>query len=253
MSTPVYIGIVSLASQPPFALAVLDAERRLLALSQGPLAEMVAFASGQTAAVIAISSPACANQGLVAQQESFPEMKIAPAAHAESNLRVAEHQLQQLGYAIPRTPGDPAHAQGWMRRGFMLYQQLQALGYSAFPGESPRCWLETQVDACFQALLGVPPFAAASLEGRLQRQLVLRDQHLPVSDAMDFFEEVTRHKLLRGILPTEKIYQANELNALMAAHLAWLAATKPQHLAAFGDPNEGQIYLPVAAPAPGPA
>jgi len=244
----VYIGIVSIPSQPPFTLAVLDGERHLLALSRGPLAEMVAYCGGQSAAVVAVSSPTGPNQDLISDQQAFPEMKSSSSApRTENNLRLAEFLLHQQGFAVPRTPADPAHAQGWMRRGFLLHQQLQALGYSAFPTEAPHCWLETQVDACYQSLLGVAPFTAATLQGRIQRQLVLRDQHLPVTNAMDFFEEVTRYKLLHSILPTENIYSANELNALMAAHVAWLAATKPERLVAFGDPAEGVIYLPVPA------
>jgi hypothetical protein len=241
----VYIGIVSVPCQPPFTLAALDGERRLLALSQGPLAEMIAYAAGQSGAVVAVSSPAGANQGLVFSQESLPGMNSAAPRRPEYNLRMAEFNLHQQGFPVPRTPADPTRAQGWMRRGFLLHQQLQVLGYSAYPSDAEHCKLETQADACFQSLLGVTPFASGTLEGRLQRQLVLRHQHLPVPNAMDFFEEVTRYKLLHGILPTENIYQANELNALMAAHVAWLAATKPERLAVFGDPAEGQVYLPL--------
>jgi hypothetical protein len=247
MSSRVYIGILSVPGQPPFTLAALDDERRLLALSQGPLAEMLAYAAGQTAAVIAIGAPRGPNQNLLTHQEALPGLKAPGATHSKTNLRLAEFLLCEKGFAVPHTPADPAHTQGWMRRGFDLHAQLEALGYGAYPGEAPRCRLETQADACFQALLGVVPFTAHTLEGRLQRQLVLRDLRLPVANAMDFFEEVTRHKLLHSILPTENLYSANELNAMMAAYIAWLAATKPQHLAAHGDPAEGQIYLPIPA------
>ena len=40
---------------------------------------------------------------------------------------------------------------------------------------------------------------------------------------MEFFEEVTRHRLRHGILPLEKLYTPGELDALTAAYLAWLA------------------------------
>jgi len=247
----VYIGIDSLPGSPPFAMACLDGERKLVALSQGPLAEMLAYAAGQADAIVAISAPPRPNQGLAWRQEALLETPEA-LTHRPTNLRLAEQVLRDRGYAVPLTPSDPAHCQGWMRRGFELYAQLQAIGYTAFPGEGPRCWLETQANACFQSLLGVAPFPSGTLEGRLQRQLVLRDLHLPVSDAMDFFEEVTRHKLLHGILPSEKIYAQAELNAMMAAHVAWLAAHHPDRLQSFGDPAEGEVFLPLHEPEKSP-
>ncbi len=243
----VYIEIDPLTGPVPFSMACLDDERRLVALSQGPLAEMLAYAAGQVEAIVAIGAPPRPNQGLVTHQDTLPETEVFPVSR-QNNLRLAEQQLRLKGFQVPLTPSDPAHCQSWMKHGFELYAQLQAAGYAAYPGESPRCWIETQVNACFQALIGVPPFAAGTLEGRLQRQLVLRDQHLPVSDAMDFFEEVTRHKLLHGILPTEKIYSQNELNALMAAQVAWLAVRKPNRLQSFGDPAEGEVFLPLPEP-----
>ena len=244
MSPTVYIGIDSIPGSPPFALAALDGERRLVALSQGPLAEMVAYTAGQTEAVVAINAPPRPNQGLVARQDTLLELEKSPSLLRQHNLRLAEVILRQKGLAVPRTPADPAHCMGWMRRGFELHAQLQAMGYAAYPADAPRYWIETQANACFQTLLGVPPFTAGTLEGRLQRQLVLRDQHLPVPDPMDFFEEVTRHKLLHSILPTEKIHPQCELNALIAAQIAWLAANKPERLLSYGDPAEGIIYLP---------
>lgn len=245
MSQTVYIGIDSAPLQPPFTLAVLDAERKLVALSQGPLAEMLAYAAGQVQAVVAINSPLRPNQGLVSRQDILPNLGLSILPHHESNLRLAELLLRQKGFSVARTAFDPAHCQGYMRRGFALYQQLTALGYQPYPGDAPRLWLETHSDACFQALLDVVPFRGTSLEGRLQRQLVLRDQHIPVPDAMNFFEEVTRHKLLHSILPLAGIHPLHELNALMAAQVAWLAGTRPERLTGFGDPAEGVIFLPL--------
>lgn len=60
---------------------------------------------------------------------------------------------------------------------------------------------------------------------------------------MDFFEEITRWRLLRGLLPLEKIFSADELNALICAHVAWRAAHQPESLRWQG----GQIALPLPA------
>ncbi len=64
---------------------------------------------------------------------------------------------------------------------------------------------------------------------------------------MDFFLEVTRYKLIQGDLPDQDILPFDELNALAAAQVAWLAAQHPDHLDLIGDPDEGQIALPKMA------
>jgi predicted RNase H-like nuclease len=62
---------------------------------------------------------------------------------------------------------------------------------------------------------------------------------------MRFFEEITRHRLLQGILPTQDLYTPGELDALVAAFTAWKAATYPDQVTLLGDPQEGQMVLPV--------
>jgi hypothetical protein len=73
---------------------------------------------------------------------------------------------------------------------------------------------------------------------------VLHEQGLRIRDPMEFFEEITRFKLLKGNLPTEPIYPAEVLDVLMAAYMAWLVANHPEKLSCVGDRSEGQIVLP---------
>ena len=80
----------------------------------------------------------------------------------------------------------------------------------------------------------------------MQRQLALHDQKVRVSDPMDFFEEITRFRLLHGILPLNELHTAGELDALIAAYTAWKAATQPEGVLLLGDAEEGQVLLPVA-------
>jgi predicted RNase H-like nuclease len=61
---------------------------------------------------------------------------------------------------------------------------------------------------------------------------------------MKFFEEITRHRLLNGILPLELLYSPPELDALVAAYCAWLAKNQPAQVTLIGDKQEGQILLP---------
>jgi hypothetical protein len=133
-----------------------------------------------------------------------------------------------------------------MRMGFSLHQKLENSGYCPYPGgEADLQRLEVYPHACYTALLGTPPFPKYSLEGRIQRQLVLREQEVPVPDPMRLFEEITRHKLLQGRLPLDDLYSAAELDALIAAYTAWAAANRPTEITLLGHPEEGQMVLPV--------
>jgi hypothetical protein len=106
--------------------------------------------------------------------------------------------------------------------------------------------LETNPHAVFCALLGQLPLPKPTLEGRLQRQLALHAQGADITDPMDFFEEITRHRFLRGILPMEYIYTSEELDALAAAFTAWCVLNRPDEVIAVGEKEEGQLILPVA-------
>ena len=88
--------------------------------------------------------------------------------------------------------------------------------------------------------------APLSLEGRLQRQLALHERRVAVYDPMRIFEEFTRFRLLSGILPLGDLHSPGELDALVAAYTAWLAAKQPGSVTLLGDPDEGQVILPVA-------
>ena len=78
-----------------------------------------------------------------------------------------------------------------------------------------------------------------------QRQLLLHSLNVFVPDPMRIFEEITRFKIIQGQMPLEGLYTVEELEALMAAYLAWKAAIEPEETSLMGDPNEGQVILPV--------
>jgi hypothetical protein len=130
--------------------------------------------------------------------------------------------------------------------GFSLYKRLAKIGFKSFPQENAEhLWLETHPHACYTALLGQIPLPKPTLEGRLQRQIVLHDAGLRVKDPMDFFEEITRHRLRLGVMPMELIYHPEQLDALVAAYTAWMAAKHPAETMQLGAKEEGFIVLPV--------
>jgi hypothetical protein len=108
-----------------------------------------------------------------------------------------------------------------------FFQNFQAMideaGFKQYSTEDgPRLWIESNADDCFR-VYQPNLFSRQSLVGRLQRALILYDEGLQIPDPMDFFEEITRHKLLQGVLSTENIYSSGQLDALVMAYVSWLA------------------------------
>ncbi len=241
-----YLGITIGTGRQWLTYAALDEERAVLALGQGPLEAVLAFAAGQSRALAAVDCAARPNLGLMDRADVRTQLTPPPTPGRWTNMRVAEYQLANLGFAAPRTPGVDQAALPRVKRGFGLVRQLEELGYAPYPAEGlARQWLETPVEAVFWAWLGGKPYPAGTLESRLQRQLALFEQGLPIPDPMDFFEEVTRYRLLKGALPLKQIYAAGECSALAAAQMAWLADHAPEAVMRLGDAREGEIVLPV--------
>jgi predicted RNase H-like nuclease len=156
--------------------------------------------------------------------------------------------MRRHGIGLYLTPGEAASAPTWMQMGFRLYQALQGAGFEMYrPGlEAARVLLEVHPHGCYTVLLGHRPLRKDTLEGRLQRQIVLYDEGLGVPDPMEAVEEITRHHLREGSLSFPGLYTHDELDALAAAYTAYLAAQGPERVTPVGDLSEGQIILPVA-------
>jgi hypothetical protein len=246
-SHPTFIGIDPTAGQRPFSYTALDGDLRLLALGQGDMDEVLAFVAGQRQAFVAVSAPCRPNQGVMDRPEVRETLSPPPRPGRWTNFRLAEYQLRQHNINCPKTAATEQDCPGWMRMGFTLYRRLEGVGYRPYPaGDALLQWLEVYPYACYCALLELIPFPKNTLEGRIQRQLVLYNLRLHIPDAMIFFEEITRHRLLQGVLPSSDLYTPSELDALVAAYTAWLAANHPEQATALGHPEEGQMILPVA-------
>lgn len=241
-----FLGIDPTAGQKPFSYAALDQDLRLLALRQGSMEQVLAFAGGQQKAYSAVCAPRRPNQRLMEQPDLREQLTPPPRPGRWMNFRLAEYQLRQSNISCPKTPADEKDCPNWMQMGFALYRRLEGLGYRPYPADdSSLQWLEVYPHACYCTLLGQAPLPKNTLEGRIQRQLVLYEQGLGVLDAMRLFEKVTRHRLLHGILPLAGLYTQGELDALVASYTAWLAANHPERTVHLGDPQEGLVILPV--------
>ncbi|HJS19719.1 MAG TPA: hypothetical protein VJ785_13310 [Anaerolineales bacterium] len=116
-----------------------------------------------------------------------------------------------------------------------LRKKIVHAGFKPFSKrESTRQWIESDADECYRVFQsGLLP--RRSLEGRLQRALILYDQELKIGDPMDYFEEITRYKLIQGLLPTENIFSTKQVDALMMAYVAWLAVHHAEKVLLRGD------------------
>ena len=248
--SPVFVGVEIIRSagrlRRAFVYAALDTDRELLAIGHGDWDEILAYLGGQGSAHVAINAPRQPNTGVVNQARTYQDGLPFTDPIEPLNVRFCEYLLQSEGFKVDSTPDRAKSCPRWVRRGFRLFQRLSEFGYAPYPNENgPRHSLETQADAVFWRLLKGKTPLPPSLEGRLQRQLILYDRQLPVPDAMDFFYEITRYKLLQGDLPDQDIFSIEELNALAAALIAWQAAHHPEDIELLGDAEEGQVALPI--------
>ncbi len=241
----VFVGVDPSGGRKPFTYAAIDLHGSLLALSDGSLDEMLAYLASFAQVIVAVNAPPRPNMGLV--REAHQALITGHFPGRSVDMRVAESELRSKGIQVSRTPSERTLCSEWMQLGFDFYAKLSKHGFKAFPAESAsRLWVETHPQACFAAMLSQLPMPRLTLEGRLQRQLVLFEAGLNVRDPMEYFEEITRHRLLQGTLPVEQIYAPNELDALAAAYLAFMAAIHPQKISSVGHKKEGLLFVPVA-------
>ena len=248
MEHSTFIGIDPTAGRRPFAYAALDGDLRILALRHGEMDEVLAFVAGQSQSAVAVCAPRQPNLQVMERPEVRQQLTPPPKPGRWGNFRMAEYLLRQRHINSPKTPSQEKDCPNWMRMGFKLYRRLEEeLGYQAYPDENgQRLSLEVYPYACYTVLLGLPPYPKNALEGRLQRQLILSEQKINVADPMRFFEEITRYRLLHGMLPEEGVYTPGELDALVAAYTAWKASLHPEQVTCLGHADEGQVVLPVS-------
>jgi hypothetical protein len=241
----VYIGIDLISGHKALTYAALDRDLNLVALTDGHSEEVVAFLAGQKSAVVAINAPSHVNHGVI--KKNLRTESLTPQSVRSLEMRLAEYELNQRGIAVKGTDANESQCPAAVRAGFTFYKKLSGLGFEPHPNaEATHQWLETNSYACFCVLLGTHPLSRLTLEGRLQRELLLYELGLHIHDPMIFFEEITRHKLLNGILPFELVYSPAQLDAMVAAYTAWHVIQKPAEVVQFGHRLEGFITLPVS-------
>ncbi len=244
----VYIGLDPTAWRRPINYVVLNDNLDRVTSGLGKAEQVLEVMLAYPAAVVAIAAPQGLCAGLLAAEARREHFGLKANTTTWANYKICEYELRRRGLRPYHTPGEMEAAPKWMQAGFELYAALRGQGYGPCePGRAaPRQYLETLPNAAYTVLLGHAPLRKDSLEGRMQRQLVLYREKVDVPDPMDVLEEVTRHHLLEGNLALPALLTHDELDALSSAYTAYLAARHPARVTHVGDPAEGHITLPVA-------
>ena len=239
----VFVGIDTTGGRKAFTYAALDLDLNLIALDDAELDDVSAILGGQKSVTVAVNAPSHVNIGLV--RKNLEKQSLTPHQLRGVDMRVAEYELREHGIAIGGTGSHEMLCPAWVQVGFSLYRKLLKLGFKPYPeeGES-HWWIETHPHASYCVLLGHSPLPKPTLEGRLQRELILFEHGVRIKDPMIFFEEITRHKLMNGILPLDLIHLPEQLDALVAAYTAWWAVEKRGETIQLGNKQEGIITLP---------
>ncbi len=241
----VYIGIDPTVGIRPSMFAVLSEKLKIEKMGRASIDELVKIAKGYPAVVCAVAAPIGPAKGLLADPDYRHRLGLEPNRASYSTLRVCEYELRKRKIAIYSTPKTPDQAPQWMKEGWRLYDGLRKAGFVEHPRSGERQMLETYPHAAFTALVGRRPYSKSSIEGLLQRQLILFEEGVDVPDPMPHLEEWTRHRIKTGQIGRKNVLDHDSLDALMAAYTAFVVDKEPRNAIAVGDTAEGQLVLPV--------
>jgi hypothetical protein len=242
-----FIGIDLSGTRGSFTCALLDENRRIQFRGEVTPAEWQAKLGECSIAIAAITSPMTLNEGVMADAAKRSQLPVSPPAKKYNNLRLCEYELLLRGFTPTRTPNRFEDCSPSLQRALRFSSELAAQGFQRWPAPgAERQLMEVHPDSAYAQLLGGKLNPAKTLEGRIQRQLLLQEEHLNVRDPMIFFEEITRHKMLTGQMPEGILISPAELNALIAAYTAWSAYTNATGITRLGETNEGHIILPAS-------
>jgi hypothetical protein len=196
---------------------------------------------------LAIAGPTQLGKGMLSDPTNRARHGFNARGKSWSNWRVCEAVLRGRGMNLRRTPELDENVPGWLARTLQLKEKLHWLGYGVTTEEDSLKLIEVNPYAGFATMLKRNPLSRNSLEGRLQRQLVLYLEGLDLYNPLDVLEEITRFHLLQGSIPQEGLHTAEQLDCLCAAFTAQMLMTQPDKILQVGDVEDGLITLPVTA------
>ncbi len=243
----VFVGIDPTAGKRAANIAILDSELRTIYEESLPMTEVAAQIDKYPKVICALDAPLGPNIGLLADPEIRADYGLDPKGETWMDFKVSEYLLRQHGIKLYNTPRDPEKVPSWMLAGWKLVSELRELGFVNYHPEdtrSARQLFEVHPHASYAVLLGVLPRKKDTLEGRMQRQLLLFQEQIDVADPLRMFDDITRHHMLKGDWQIEGLHTHDELDALIGAVTAYYASEKRDEISLVGDRNEGAIVVP---------
>ena len=104
-----------------------------------------------------------------------------------------------------------------------------------------RQWVETYPFDCFSSLSGQALLPRSTMRGRVQRAEILYEQGLRINAPRKFFGGM-RNSVVN--MTREALYTSAELDALMAASVAWMLINKPVNIDLTREPEKQMISIP---------
>lgn len=248
-SGELYIGIDLTRGEKSICYSALNEDLETITLSQGDYQSLLAYLGGQQNAVLGIYGPARPNLNIMVDAERRSQFLVEMGKGRPGNMRVAEYFLKQHKLPTYQTPNTEQSAPDWMQTSFKLTKHLHKIGYQIYaPGDqADQQFVEVLPEVGFCAWIEGEVLPRKTFHGRMQRQLVLYEFGVRLPDPMGFFEEVTRYKILQGMLPEKLVMSAGILSSLAAAYLAWQARHEPENITLVGLEQEGRIAVPKKA------
>lgn len=242
----VFAGVDIKSGNRPSTCAIVNDRRRVIHVGEHDQESLVSLLSSYDKIACGIDAPCSRNLGIMEDPDYREMLGLRPNAKRFSSYRVSEFEIRRRGIHIYATPRELSQNTSWMGDGWRLYDALRLKGFRDYPSEANHLMFETYPHADFTVLIGTRPYPKNTLEGRIQRQLVLNDQGIALKDAMHLIEEWTRYRFITGRIDFDQLYTHDQLDALVAAYTAYLAATEPEMITAVGDQRDGLILLPVS-------
>ncbi len=248
MTNPsVFIGIDSTQGPRHITYAILNDRLHIQRIATAQLSQVVEDMHVYPSALCAIAGPSGPNRGLMADPLYRDRLGLKRRRDRYSAYRVCEYELKRRGINIYKTPPENGNVPRWMQTCWDLYRQLRMAGFVDYPRPGSRRLVEVYPYAVYTVLAGSTPYPKNSVEGLLQRQLVLYEEGVRIHDPMLILEEWTRHHLRTGKLNLHDVLRLDQLDALAAAYTAFIMEREPENMTAVGDPLEGLIVVPTGA------
>lgn len=242
-----FVGVKSTAGKRPMHFAVLDGKLKIRVLDKGDLEMLLALIAGLDDPVVAISAPQKPNTGVMSRAAVRRRSNLDPDGTTWTQWRLCEYELRRRNIRLYNTPSEKDEAPRWVQNGFVIYRRLEEMGFSLINPDDPvepRTMIEVQSHTSYTVLLERRPFLKKTLQGRLQRQLVLHLEGLDVHNPTEILDAIDREHLLRGNLPLDDLCSTEELDSLVNAYTAFLVMSNPERVSHVGDRHEGLISVP---------